>query len=71
MATSRHHLWWPRREYKSPTQRHFRNLPCMVVEIDVETHKLIHAYNEPPIMPSHTEMTVAIERHKARECECF
>lgn len=75
MATSRrrnrHHLWWPRTAYTTPTERRFRSLSCGVIEMDIEMHRLFHAMSEPPTKPSHDEMVVAIERHKAKECGCY
>ena len=71
MATSRHHLWWCQKNYTTPTERKFRNLPCNVVELDFNTHKLIHLHYEPPNKPTHTDMVVAIQRHRNHECGCF
>ena len=71
MATSRHHLWYPRRSYATPTEKTFRSLQCNIVVIDAEVHRLIHATYEPPIKPTYEEMRVAIERHRHHECGCY
>lgn len=71
MPTNRHHLWWPRKEYETSLARKFRNLPCNVVEIDVNVHKEIHAHQKPPLKPSHTRMQEQVDSHKARVCGCY
>ncbi len=53
---NRHHIWHPRRDYKTPIERSFRALPCNVVWIDEKAHTLLHIYTKPPDKPSHEEM---------------
>lgn len=68
---NRHHIWYPRRDYKTPTERAFRSLPCFIVWLDVEAHKLLHVHQRPPSKPKHDEMVAAIDRHKQQACACY
>lgn len=70
MHTSKHHLWWPRRDYKTDIERRFRGLPCNVVELQHDTHLLIHEYQEPPTKPLPMEMARAIRHHDQGRCPC-
>lgn len=54
-----HHLWWPRKSYKSTLERMFRQM--QTVRICVEWHKHIHATTPPPKKPKAAEMRAAIE----------
>ena len=54
-----HHLWWPRKSYKSKLERLFRGMHT--VRICVEWHKHIHATTPPPRKPNAREMRQAIE----------
>lgn len=66
-AKNRHHLWWPRKSYKSQLEKEFRKLH--IVWMCVEAHKLLHATTLPPKKPSAREMRQAIERKKAEEAQ--
>lgn len=67
---NRHHLWYPRRDYKTALERKFRNLPCNIVELSVPIHNMIHAYCEPPKKPPANDMRAALQRHTERKCGC-
>lgn len=69
--TNKHHVWYPRRAYRSGLAKQFRNLPCMVVRMDIEAHNMLHFLQEPPTKPSVSLMKRMIARHKARECGCY
>lgn len=69
--TNRHHLYWPKRDYRSPTEKAFRSLPCNIVEMNVNDHRILHLVMEPPTKPTFVEMTVAIQRHKSLTCGCI
>lgn len=74
MATSRrnkHHLAYPRTAYTTALERKFRSQPCLIVEMDVWVHKLLHSVSEPPKKPSVSEMREAIKRHQLRDCGCY
>lgn len=60
---NRHHLWWPRKSYKSQLEKEFRRLH--IVWMCVEAHKLLHATTKPPKKPSAREMRAAIEAKQA------
>lgn len=70
LQQNRHHLWWPKRDYLDSVGRVFRGLPCHILPLDIEIHRIIHAYLPPPRKPSRDEMLRAIERHNRRECVC-
>lgn len=67
---SRHHLFWPRRDYKTPLQKKFRNLPCNIVLLEIDEHTELHRTTPPPKMPERSAMQLAIERHGRGECKC-
>ena len=47
--TNRHHLAFPRYAYKTRLERDFRQHRLMIVRMDVEGHKELHAHvNQPP-----------------------
>lgn len=54
-----HHLYWPRKSYRSKLERQFRRL--YTVRICVEWHKHIHATTPAPKKPSAAAMRTAIE----------
>lgn len=67
----KHHLFWPRRNYKGKYERRFRNLPCNVVLLDEQIHSLLHTLQRPPGKPTHNEMLEAIHRHENQLCGCY
>lgn len=67
---SKHHCFWPRRDYTARLERQFRNLPCNIVLLDDFVHRMVHRHSEPPHKPSHEEMVEAIRRHTYGECRC-
>jgi len=66
-ARNRHHLYWPRRSYKSQLEKEFRRL--YIVWMCVDAHRVLHATTLPPKKPSAREMRQAIERKKAEEAQ--
>lgn len=71
VGLSKHHLFWPRRDYHTRTEKFFRSLPCQIVLLDDFTHRMLHRHTEPPSKPSHEEMLNAIERHSLGQCRCI
>lgn len=71
MSTNRHHLWWPRRDYKTPVERKFRGLPCNIIVMDVRIHQALHIYGTPPTKPNLNFMRESIKRHQNKECGCY
>lgn len=70
IGLSRHHIWYPRRDYQTRTEKVFRMLPCQVVMLDDHTHRMLHRHSEPPSKPTQDEMLQAIERHAQGLCRC-
>lgn len=68
--TDRHHIWFPRREYTTPLERRFRQLPCNIIRMDAQAHKLLHLNMQPPRKPARDDMLTAIERHDRGLCGC-
>ena len=67
---NRHHIWFPRRDYKTDVERKFRNLPCNIVWIDEKIHRLLHQFTEVPKKPSREEMLMYINYHNKGICSC-
>jgi hypothetical protein len=57
----RHHIWYPRDEYRTKLERRFRNLPLFVVSMESEAHKFLHIYNDPPRKPDKNLMAKMIQ----------
>ena len=66
---TKHHCWYPRRDYTTALERKFRNLPCNIVLLEDDIHRLLHEYQEPPRKPSAKEMRQAIEQHRRLPCK--
>lgn len=58
--TSRHHLAWPRRHYKSRFERDFRQHPLMIIRMSNDGHRELHANLQPPLKLSHQEILGAL-----------
>lgn len=61
-----HHQFWPRRHYKTSTEKRFRELPENKVLICRNLHDEEHALFEPPTKPDFTIMKLALEEEKNR-----
>lgn len=59
-----HHRWWPKRDYKTPLEKAFRELPENKVRMRVDDHRKLHATTEPPKKPSIESMRLAVQRSK-------
>lgn len=66
--TDRHHIFWPRRNYTTPLEKAFRNLPCNVIRLPVGEHRLIHATQSAPAKPSHHEIASLVNLHRDGNC---
>jgi hypothetical protein len=55
-----HHLYYPRKAYRTSVERQFRNLPENKEQICAWLHVLEHLDNAPPEKPSRDEMLQAI-----------
>ena len=53
---SLHHVYWPRRNYTTPLEKRFRNLPENKELLPRCEHDELHATTEPPEKPSHAFM---------------
>jgi len=57
---NRHHSLYPRRNYKTPTERKFRHHPFLINRIEVEAHTDLHAVIQPPLKLTHNQMLGAL-----------
>lgn len=55
-----HHLYWPRKNYKSGVERAFRNLPENRQMLCRAEHDEVHATEPIPKKPSRNEMLQAL-----------
>lgn len=55
-----HHLFWPRRIYKTALEREFRELPENKVQMCKWEHLDLHEFTFPPQKPNHRDMIKAI-----------
>lgn len=51
VAYDRHHVFWRRKEYRSPIETRVRNLGAFVVTVNVIDHRELHANVPPPPKP--------------------
>lgn len=58
--TDVHHLYFPRRSYKSRVEKDFRNLPDNKEVLCRDEHNERHATELPPLKPTREEMLGAI-----------
>jgi hypothetical protein len=63
-----HHLYWPRRWYRTPIERRFRALPWNIVHMPPDAHMVLHRNAMPPRKPNLTEMLRQITTWED-ECE--
>jgi len=59
-----HHIFWPRRAYKTPLEQRFRNLPCNKVTIEVESHDILHRFTQPPNKPTIEYMEYMVAKNR-------
>lgn len=62
-----HHLYFPRRAYRSRVEKQYRELPPHKVEICRNDHNELHATELPPTKPPYNEMVRAIASYATRE----
>lgn len=67
----RHHLLYPKSEYHTPTEKHFRQLGGFVIRMDRHYHNTLHASLEPPIKPSKGLMDTMIDLVPERVTEPY
>ena len=58
--SSRHHLYWPEKDYNTRVERDFRALGENVVAMCREEHDILHATTRPPHKPSRQIMLQVI-----------
>jgi len=59
----RHHIYYPRKWYKTKLEKKFRNHPDNVIFIDKMFHRAIHLADSPPPKPSADYMRQFLDRH--------
>lgn len=57
-----HHQYWPRRDYKKPVEKQFRELAVNKEMLPRCDHDELHATTRPPEKPTRDEMLVVISR---------
>lgn len=67
---TKHHLYWPRRDYAAGVEKKFRNLPCNIVLMDELAHRQLHATTRPPKKPKRAKMVADLSAHEAGTCGC-
>lgn len=55
-----HHLYWPRRDYKTSVEKEFRNLPQNKELMCRQEHDELHVTEQTPHKPKREEMLAAI-----------
>lgn len=50
--TDKHHLYYPRAEYKTPLEKRFRSLGVNIVRLCRQDHDELHTTQTPPEKPS-------------------
>ncbi len=58
----RHHVFWPRRAFRTQVERTFRTTPSLVIPAWIPSHRLLHAELPTPPRPDRDEM-LAILAH--------
>lgn len=61
-----HHLYFPRSEYRTPTEKRFRELDENKIRMCRNMHDTEHAVIEPPLKPDLEIMKMAIEEQRNR-----
>lgn len=47
-----HHVWFTRREYKTPIERKVRNMGAFIIRVNAVDHQELHANVPPPPKPA-------------------
>lgn len=58
--TNVHHKMWPKRDYTTPIEREFRELPENKERMCMQEHDLLHQTERPPQKPDRETMLLAI-----------
>lgn len=66
-SSDEHHLMWPKRNYQSPLERQFRELPENKEQTCRWEHDEIHQFDHPPKKPTAEAMISAIARAALEE----
>lgn len=59
-----HHLYWPRREYSTPVEEAFRELPENKERLSRCDHDELHRNEFPPIKPNLLQMLQALNKEQ-------
>jgi hypothetical protein len=66
-GTSKHHVWWERRDYKSSIEKRFRNHAGLVIPLNNDVHKFLHLVVPAPPKPMKEEIVECIQFMKDRD----
>jgi hypothetical protein len=58
LGTSRHHIFWERKDYHTPQEKRFREAAGMVLRLEQTVHRELHEEIAPPPKPSHDFMNM-------------
>ena len=53
---NRHHVWFTRREYRTPIERQVRNMGAFIVMVNAVDHQEMHIQVPPPPKPNHEQL---------------
>lgn len=69
--TNRHHIWFERKNYYTPTDKTLRNLGGFILDIYAPAHRLLHAQMKPMVKPPQymKDDLIDIGRQLAKEAE--
>ena len=51
-----HHVWFERKHYKTPIERHVRNMGAFIIRANAIDHRELHANVLPPPKPDHDQL---------------
>lgn len=69
MILTRHHLWWPKSDYVTETEKRFRDLDVNIVLIPDCVHAILHKHQKPPQKPPVEYMEAMLDLYEPRRFE--
>lgn len=64
---TKHHLWWPKRDYATKLEQHFRNLDENIEMLRRCDHDDVHEFQVAPQKPTTEQMLQALGRISHQE----
>ena len=53
---NKHHVWFERKNYKTPIERQVRNMGAFIIRVNAVDHQELHVAVPPPPKPSHEQL---------------